>query len=517
MRFPVRSFRRFDPLPDGELLARYAQHRDPAAFEVLVWRHGPLVLGVCRRHLPAADADDAFQATFLVLARKAGGVRADTLPGWLHRVARRAAVRAAAKQRTRREAPLTTDPEAKPPPDAELAGLLDAEIDRLPDRQRQAVVLCYLDGLTAEEAAVRLGVPRGTVLSRLHAARATLAGRLSRRGVVPPAVGLTAAVTAGHVAGWGGRTGAAVILANEVMVMGAKKLILAAACGVVLVGGGGTGLGVLTAQNPGPPTPAPKVEPVAEPAKKAAAAAEQQRKDILAKLSNSMRDESEMGRRAADLTQQIDLVKKNVAYFEGELTRLNALRARIEAQRVEMHGDAARWIPYLLDAGDVTAAADLHRKMADKLVELADLRRTRDQAKASGKPDPNLDHKLLAVAAEVAGLRAKVIPPAELVQWERKLTESLTRHFDQQDQLRVAVNEIADVTNQRRKLNETLIKLNDELTAINYSEDRLTRLRAHRDRIQFELEWGTHPDPTVAKLDAILAELNALRDEVRRR
>ena len=106
--------------------------------------------------------------------------------------------------------------------------MLDAEIDRLPDRLRQVVVLCYLDGTSTEAAAARLNVPRGTVLSRLHTARAKLRDRLTRRGVTPPAVGLTLVLTAEQVAGGvraaGGGIGAATILANEVLTMSVRKL-----------------------------------------------------------------------------------------------------------------------------------------------------------------------------------------------------------------------------------------------------------------------------------------------------
>ncbi len=257
MRHLLRALaRQPDPLSDAALLARYAADRDPAAFEVLVWRHGGMVLGVCRRHLRDAHAaEDAFQATFLVLSRKAGTVGGNTLPGWLHRVARRAAVRAAAKAHGRRETPLVAELPARRVVDGELAAVLDAEIDRLPDRLRQVVVLCYLDGESTEAAATRLGIPRGTVLSRLHTARGTLTARLTRRGVTPPVVGLTAILTAEQVAGGvrvvGGGCGPATILANEVLAMSVHKTVLVVAVGLVLAGGAGTGVGVLNAQPPG--------------------------------------------------------------------------------------------------------------------------------------------------------------------------------------------------------------------------------------------------------------------------
>ena len=263
---------------DADLLARFAADRDPAAFELLVWRHGKMVLAVCRRVLGDPHrADDAFQATFLILARKAGSVRGSAA-GYLHRVARRVAVRAAQRDavRTRRETSLTVEPFARAasPADPLLRTVLDEEIDRLPDRLRLPVVLCYLDGRSTEEAAGLLGVPRGTVLSRLSAARATLASRLTRRGVAAPAAGLAAvlggtesAMSGAMVAtilssvGRGTGTGPAFLLAGEVMRAAIWQKLTAATMAAVLVGGTGVGVvrltdggaGVAVAQAADPP------------------------------------------------------------------------------------------------------------------------------------------------------------------------------------------------------------------------------------------------------------------------
>ncbi len=180
------------PADDGQLLARFATAGDADAFELLVWRHGGLVYGVCRRVLGDAHAaEDAFQATFLALARQARSVRG-CVPAWLHRVARRTALRARgqtlrANDRLRfahADNPDTADP-LTAAARRELCQVLDEELDRLPERYRRAVVLCYQEGTTTAEAARRLGCPRGTVLSRLAAARAKLRARLVRRGVAP--------------------------------------------------------------------------------------------------------------------------------------------------------------------------------------------------------------------------------------------------------------------------------------------------------------------------------------------
>jgi RNA polymerase sigma factor (sigma-70 family) len=193
----VRRLRR-DATPDvGEcadaaLVARFAATRDEAAFELLVRRHGAMVLAACRRVLGhTEDAEDAFQAAFLVLARKAASVRRGTaVPAWLHRVAVRIARRAAGRRRptTARVA----EPPAPPAPDeaerSELRALLDAEIDRLSEPFRRAFVLCYLEGLSNADAAQVLGCPVGTIESRLTAARRALRDRLARRIVLPAGV-----------------------------------------------------------------------------------------------------------------------------------------------------------------------------------------------------------------------------------------------------------------------------------------------------------------------------------------
>ena len=184
---------------DADLLARFADARDEVAFELLVRRHAPMVLAVCRRVLADAnDADDAFQATFLVLARKAASVeRGRTLAAWLHRVACRAALRIRADRgrRTAREEP-SVDRLSTPPLDPgvwELARVLDEEIAKLPERHRVAFVLCCLEGMTGEAAGRLLRCPTGTVSSRLTRARERLRDRLTRRGFAPVLV--TAALT----------------------------------------------------------------------------------------------------------------------------------------------------------------------------------------------------------------------------------------------------------------------------------------------------------------------------------
>jgi RNA polymerase sigma factor (sigma-70 family) len=188
------------------LLDRYRTGRDEAAFEALVARHGPMVLGVCRRALDDPHAvEDAFQATFLVLVRRAGSLGPrDAIGHWLYGVACRVALRARCEtaRRRAREVPVgravnlvhavTNGSEEK-----ELARILVEELLRLPPKYRAPVVLCYLEGLTHEEAALQLRWPIGSVKGRLARAKELLRGRLARRGLVPTA-GLAAAAVGCH-------------------------------------------------------------------------------------------------------------------------------------------------------------------------------------------------------------------------------------------------------------------------------------------------------------------------------
>jgi RNA polymerase sigma factor (sigma-70 family) len=185
-------------MADEELLDRFVRSRDEAAFEVLVWRHGGMVLASAQRLLGnSSDAEDAFQATFLTLALKAGTVRnGRCLAGWLHQIACRVANRLRRVQGLHRAGTSLDEripAAAKTPRHEEYAGVLDLEIERLPEGYRRAVVLHYLEGRSTEEIATMLGCPRGTVLSRLAAARKILQRRLERRGV---AISVAAALTA---------------------------------------------------------------------------------------------------------------------------------------------------------------------------------------------------------------------------------------------------------------------------------------------------------------------------------
>jgi RNA polymerase sigma factor (sigma-70 family) len=192
-------------LTDGDLLAAYVARRDEAAFATLVRRHGPMVLGVCRRILHNdADAEDAFQATFLVLVRKAATIRTRTrVSSWLHGVAHNTALKARAMNRRRqgkeREARALSKGQAAEELWQQAQTLLDEALRGLPDKYRVAIVLCDLEGKTIKEAARQLACPQGTVATRLARGRALLTRRLSRHGLTLSAGTVAAVLSEGAV------------------------------------------------------------------------------------------------------------------------------------------------------------------------------------------------------------------------------------------------------------------------------------------------------------------------------
>lgn len=243
-----------DSVPDAELLRRYAEAADAVAFELLVRRHAELVWSVCRAVHPTdhETAEDAFQATFLTLARKAAAVRDPSAAGWLFRVARNAAVRA----KRYRSTPLPSDVSAAAPPDraesAEVARVVSEEVGRLAAKFREPVLLCFYEGYSHAQAAERLGWAVGTVASRLSRAKDRLRDRLTRRGVALPAVGAgvlaggsapAAAIRSAVSGATGATTDTVRTLSTEVlrsMTMQKLKLTAAACAAVLLLGGVGT-------------------------------------------------------------------------------------------------------------------------------------------------------------------------------------------------------------------------------------------------------------------------------------
>jgi RNA polymerase sigma factor (sigma-70 family) len=296
-------------LTDGQLIERFLSAREEAAFEALVRRHGPMVFGVCRRVLACAhDAEDAFQATFLVLVRKAAAFAArDTVGNWLYGVAYRTAqkARSAAARRRAKEKHMARPEALCDEGDLwqEMRPLIDAELSRLPDKYRSPLVLCDLEGQTRKEAAQKLGCPEGTISGRLARARVLLAKRLARHGLAlsggAMAVALTenaasaclpaslmgttvhaaALVAAGH--GAAGVVSASVAALTEgvlkTMLMNKVKLALSAALAIGLIG---TGIGAYRMYAADDPAGKKEVnKPAIAPGGPAAAPAKEDAKD----------------------------------------------------------------------------------------------------------------------------------------------------------------------------------------------------------------------------------------------
>jgi RNA polymerase sigma factor (sigma-70 family) len=282
LRKVVRSAAALDPpaATDRELLRHFARENDQSAFETLVNRHTAMVFGVCRRALPIVqDAEDACQATFLVLASRARDGRwQESVANWLYTTARKVArsARVAAERRVRRETGAAV-PEVVEQVDRmtgrELLSALDGALDRLPSSYREPIVLCYLEGLTRDEAASRLGIPLATLHTRIDRARKRLHDVLTKAGctlgagllaltVTSPAGASPPKLVQSILANASGSVPAAVgELAKGVAVNGSySKLVLALAAVVVVVVALGAGLGLLNTSTAGQPPASPATE-----------------------------------------------------------------------------------------------------------------------------------------------------------------------------------------------------------------------------------------------------------------
>jgi RNA polymerase sigma factor (sigma-70 family) len=353
-------------LSDAELLDRFEMHRDSgaqAAFAALVERHGPMVLRVCRDTLGnAADAEDAFQATFVVLARRAGAIRCrESVGPWIYGVALRVAAcsrkdRARRRDRERRVAGMV----ARNEPDAaqlDVAPAVHEEVGRLPDKYRAAVVLCYLEGLTHEQAASQLGWPVGTVRSRLAWAREKLRSRLVRRGLAPSAALISANAEGGAVvvpaslveatvrsamaATTAGAVPAAVailtghFLRRSIMVKLGWMATALVATGLVVAGG----VGLLAAVEPrGGPQQAGQEQPSAtsraQADSNAPAAVDPEQPNQVAERARPLRDSAAEPPRV--LAAKLLKARRSLAYVES-LAKKNAVSSsEVEMYRVEV-------------------------------------------------------------------------------------------------------------------------------------------------------------------------------------
>jgi RNA polymerase sigma factor (sigma-70 family) len=548
---------------DAELLRRFTQERDEAAFELLVWRHGGMVLGLCRRAVRDEQlAEDAFQAVFLVLARKAGGIRGN-LGGWLFKVARRVSARALQRQPAGQPvgetpAPATADPAERD----ELTAILDAEIARLPERLRKPVVLCYLGGHSTEDAARELNCPRGTVLSRLAAARKRLAARLTRRGVTLPAtlvVGLSAKlVSSASAAAPSFRTGTLALttaseLANGVLrtmnrltlvgLVGGVTLAATLGSGLVWVAGSGNsgGPGMAVAAEPAlPPAPPVKAAPPAPPAPDEAAALERQRLEERTKklevLAEKMRAEIE--------TTEKNLRLLKAANGEDAAARQAELRARLAEIETEVR-QATRELDKLesevavlkkllddknpppLDPAVIQEAVARDPLVVEATTTLAKAQRELEVALqiSVGETPKIADLKKFVATAEkrleVARKRAAEEAAATLRASEgAKLRERLAK-LDIEIKIKKEI--LAKLQAERNTVKKLLgdaatARMDDDLVRASLDEQRalLRAINQELQRLRLQRQGITLPEATTsdAKLDLILKELAALRKEV---
>jgi RND family efflux transporter MFP subunit len=435
----LRHVRRTVQPPDGvvsdaELLGRFADRRDEAAFEALVWRHGPLVLGVCRRVLGRTqDSEDAFQAVFLILARKAGSVRRRGAVGpWLYRVAYRVALRARGRiARPGRFQHLPSDLAAPPSQDDaerhDLGRVLDEEVRRLPAKYREPVILRYLEGLSTAEAAGALGCPPGTVLSRLAWARRRLRSRLAARGVALSAAVAAVAASAGEAGAvpgrWvtatagaalpfaaGGRAGVSStqssMLAEGVLrAMFMTKLRIGAVLAVgALAAGTGLLLPTLTAGKPDtPPAGEPSgVVTVSRPVKREVATFE----DFTGRIDAAM---------TVDIRPRLTGMLVKVAFQPGSEVKCGELlfeldprqyRAEVDKAEAELHRAEAR---FRRAEAELARAKQLHANRAIGQDDLDRLTADREEAVAglrvakAGRERSRLDLDATRITSPIDG------------------------------------------------------------------------------------------------------------------
>jgi RNA polymerase sigma factor (sigma-70 family) len=378
-------------LEDSQLLERFLAQRDEAAFEVLLRRHGPMVLGVCRRLLQDPhDTEDAFQATFLVLLRKAASMsKRGLVANWLYGVAYRTALkaRAQAARRRARVQPLADEPRVEPESDLlwkDLRPVLDEEVQRLPAKYRLPVVLCYLEGKTFEEAAKQLGWPAGTVSGRLARARQLLRTRLTRRGLglasallgIPlsqtasraiPSELLSAtvraalAVTAKHAAGMYIIPTSVITLMEGVLHAMFMTKLKIAATGLLLIAviGGGAGLVAYPGLAAQPPNQQVENAPnqIAQAKQKTEEEIEKKQQEELEKLQN-----------LKTIFTSPEKINAMIAASDQEKKMKALFKARFDAANIEVE---SRWHEYVAGRGTLDILLGSSRRLLEAELALS--------------------------------------------------------------------------------------------------------------------------------------------------
>jgi RNA polymerase sigma factor (sigma-70 family) len=384
-------------LTDAQLLEHFLGHRDDASFEALLRRHGPMVLGVCRRVLRnEADAADAFQATFLVLVRKAASIVPRGMVGnWLYGVAHNTARKAKAmnSKRRAREREAGHRPRPEPPPEdwQKLQAVLDDELSRLPEKYRAPIVLCELEGKPIKEAARQLGWAQGTLAGRLSRGRHLLARRVARHGLtlaggavaalaggatsagVPgPLVDSTVHAAAAFAAGQAAAAGVvpaqvAVLTEGVLKSMLLTKLKITTA--VVLVAAAlGTGAGEF----------AYRTQAAQAPARESNSPYQAQPSYEAAQKPLSREDETRLRRALEDLARQAQDLQAKTAAIQEELAKLQRKESPTTYYRTydtrRTLGDKVESNKKEADRAIATAVSEIHKAMK-RLQELSPDRR----------------------------------------------------------------------------------------------------------------------------------------------
>jgi RNA polymerase sigma factor (sigma-70 family) len=505
-------------LTDADLLARWVALRDEAAFEALLWRHAAAVIGVCRRVLgDAQEAEDAAQAAFLTLARKARSVgRRQAVAAWLYTVAYRAALRA----RTRRPRAASVPPRdlnalparaADDPAWRDLRPVLDEEVGRLPERFRAPFVLCHVQGRTNEEAARELGCPVGTVLSRLARARRRLRDRLTRRGVTLGAAALTAvlaaetaadaahgvllraAVRAAVLAAAGqaltGLVSTEVIALTESMVramfLAKVKLAGAVVFGLVLLGGGGM-LSYRTAAGEPGRTPQDEVAQAAPRRTTTPPATEEDLKALLAQKDKEIHDLQErlraMETAMQDKARALDLAAKQ--------ERDQAARAQAAEQEARNHAEMERDARIKAEIDAARAGTEARRGAGPALVSQGVIDQARDDVEL-------LEAQLLVKRAQLDAVQT-----------------SLQATTEESKAGRAPLREVATLQGEARIKSAELRESEVRLAQAKRRLARLTNM-AEPPREERRSQPAAKVTDLEKKLDALEKELESLRKELR--
>ncbi len=517
---------------DAQLLERFVRLRDDMAFELLVWRHGPMVLGLCRRLLRhAQDAEDAFQATFLTLVRKAGSIgKRDSVGSWLYKVAYRialqarqtAAARVAREQRVARTAAVACVVE---PADFDLHAAVAEEVGQLPEKYRAAVVLCYLQGKTHEEASRQLGCPKGTIAVRLMRAKERLRCRLESRGLTLSAGTLAAVLSeraafavsdlllhktlraALLLAAGGGLAAGGVSLPAMALMEGAVqamwwtqvKMAVGAMLAVAALGAGG---GWIALQGAGTQEAVARDEVAAQkPAPDSLP-----KKDAKADTGPG-HPEQVMNRSEVELLKQRDTMRAELETYESEIAKLRH-KSRKELVAAEEELRFLEREHALERDKEAAERKDLQENLRSNQIELRKREELlQKQLEAHGNDHPHVKESETAMRAIFQRLQG--------ANKDRNIFEERSREREHERSLVIvrARQALADIEQRQQREERPWV------TKQSYVQDAMQNINAKLGEVQFPWIWGPQreqrPVAPEAKLDRLLQEIEALRREVR--